>query len=335
MNSNMTQLDISTVSPVNGSNGNKLDSTIKVTFTRDLNKATILKNFVVIEDLSGNINTIDDLNKKVLSVVNGKMSYINPFKVVQGTIEYSDKVVSYKPVSVLSKGKRYCIVVRSEITSIYGETLFSDYLFRFSTIGESVVEEEKIPSPTIHYPTDFSIINKLSNVDLVSQNIDDGIYLQVSTTNEFNNIVFEYSNHEFVDKIIIDKDLPDDNYFIRAKTFKSEWCDITSVYIQRYDNMPVSVEDELNSFDYLFDELNDEALEITVKDVDKRLSSRMNKILIEFNKVIDINKIDDISISLVKNLIFDDIDYDEFFQLQSYSSFIDIKNNKTYIMLEV
>ena len=336
MNSNITQLDITKVEPYNGQSTTALNSKIKISFTRDLDKSSVARNVLIIEDLSGNIETIEDLSKKVLSFSSGKMSYSNPFKPVQGIIEYNDKVITFIPNSMLEIDKSYCIIVRSNITSIYDEKLSRDYLFRFNTKGDSIIPENKINPPLIEYPTNFSILSSLSEVSVASDNTEDGVYVQISTSDEFNNIVFEFKSYYYNNKIAINKKLEDNNYYLRVKTLKSEWSDPINFYIQQHDIMPVSVDDINNDIDSFLEQFLDrDELNITVTGIEGYKKTNTNKIVFTIDSIIDIDSIGSIEISSVRDMLNDEYIGDDYYNIDSYSVLIDNENNKTTIMIEV
>lgn len=326
----INQLYISSMSPDNGAKCVNLNSNIKIVFNRALNKSTILKNIIVIEDPTGTIENINDIATK-------------PYTVIQGTVKCEESTVEFNPKEELLAGTKYIVYIRKHISSVYGDILLQDKLYSFNTdddVYEGIVGIDcvKYVPPVIKYPECNSIINKLNAIDLSIDTNDYGIYVQISNNNDFNNIVFEYKSDKDVASVYINTKLPDDNYYIRAKSINSEWCDNIQIYLQSLEECPVNINDLYYSDDISnalesLDEETDDSIKYTVYP-SGRINNTVSNILIEFNKILDIRHIQDVYLTRIfDNAIYEDV-YEEI-DINSYSICHDSELDKTYLVLHL
>ena len=273
------ELNISLISPLNGSTGVSIDTPVSVTFTKDLNKGTILKNFFVIKDIDNTINEITDIQ-------NGHI------EMIVGSIKYTNKTISFTPNEYLSPNTNYAIVIKKQITSITNDTLFRNYVFKFRTKdlnNESNNPDENFTEPpVISYPKDLSIINNFQAIEFNTKS-KMPLTLQVSDTSNFNTIVFKCDMKSEEYQCVVDRTLDDGVYYIRVKSLDSEWSEVCQIYLQNVKSYPVNESDNyLNDINDLLSELDNDTkeLQVIVKPISKRIPISNNKFLFEFDQQI-------------------------------------------------
>lgn len=93
------------VTPADGSIGAPLNSTITVTFNKDINPSTI--NCVFVNDGTANID---------------------------GRFGYASKVITFTPSFELSNYKHYTVTVQKEVEDLSGNQMLDDYVWSFDTV---------------------------------------------------------------------------------------------------------------------------------------------------------------------------------------------------------
>lgn len=312
-------LNISTIYPSQGEKNVNVKSNITISFTREINKGTILKNFLVLKDFNKSINVIDDIQ--------------NCFhEIVVGRIKYDNKTITFEPDKKLEYGCRYVIIIRKHMQGIFNEALERDSLFVFNT--EELKENTSVINiPNLTYPSDMSIINKLNYIEWKHE-YTSGYIIQVSDTNEFNNLEYEYKTSEDIKSCTIDKNLDDGCYYIRVKSLDSDWSEVVCIYIQNVSQSPVSVNDSyLDDVDDLLKELNEPIpIIIEVKPL-KRVTVNNNRYLITINKIINHSEFK-CYLTKVKDVLNDE-ELNEELTVKSKTFLFDESKDVTYIVIEV
>lgn len=312
-------LNISTVYPSQGEKNVSVKSNIIISFTKEINKGTILKNFLVLKDFNKSINTVEDIQ--------------NCFhEVVVGRIKYNEKTITFEPANELEHGCRYVIILRKHMQGILNESLERDSLFVFNT--ERLKENTStINIPNLIYPHDMSIINKLQSIEWKHE-YTKGYIVQVSNTNDFNSLEYEYKTSEDIRSCVIDKNINDGCYYIRVKSLDSDWSEVICIYVQNVSQSPVSVNDSyLDDIDDLLTELDEPTpTAIDIKPI-KRVTINNNRYLITINKIIDPSEFK-CYFTKVKDVLNDE-DLSSELIIKSKAFLFNEDKNETYIVIEV
>jgi len=238
-------LKVLSVSPSHSESNVNVNSTIDVTFTSDINPATLTKNIVVFEDYNKvykNANSLKDYSK---------------YSVVKGTINYSDKVLTYTPEKPFNTDSVYILVLNDKITDIVGNQLVQKYINVFYT--EKVAS---YPRCEILQPKYGCITNEIPTFVWINQKSPSYVF-QISKTNSFETLILNevIPGNEYEEEIsyIPTFDAKEGMYFIRVKSENGEWSNTHQIFIKPITDAVIAEEDtsELIAFEDFFEDLID------------------------------------------------------------------------------
>lgn len=321
------ELNISLISPLNGSTGVSIDTPVSVSFTKDLNKGTILKNFFVVKDIDNAINDVTDIQNKNIEMVTG-------------SIKYSNKTISFTPNEYLSPNANYVVVVRKQITSITNEILFRNHIFKFKTKDindkSDKPEENFTEPPVITYPKDLSIVNNFQAIEFKTKS-KMPLILEVSDSSSFNTIVFKCDMKSEEYQCVVDRTLNDGSYYIRLKSLDSKWSDVCQIYLQNVKSYPVNESDNyINDINDLLAEIDEDnkELHVSFKPQVNRVPISNNKFLFEFDQQIYPDEFE-ITLNRVYDVLNDEEVEDDSIEIKSKTFYYDEEKEKSYVIVEV
>lgn len=222
-------LRVLSVSPSHTESNVNVNSTIDVTFSSDINPSTLVKNIVVFEDYNKTYKNTDSLKD------------YSKYSVVKGSINYSDKVLTYTPEKPFNANSSYIIVLNDKIADIIGNQLVQKYVFVFYTEQVASYGRCEITSPK--YGT---ITNSIPEFVWVNQKSPSYIF-QISKNNSFELLLLDevIPGNEYEDFITYSPsfDAKEGMYFIRVKSENGEWSDTHQIFIKPITDAVIAQED--------------------------------------------------------------------------------------------
>lgn len=238
-------LRVLSVSPSHLESNVNVNTNISVTFTSDINPATLAKNIVVFEDYNKiykNAESLKDYSK---------------YTVVKGSISYQDKVLTYTPEKPFNVGSSYIMVLNDHITDIVGNKLVQKYINVFYTESVASYGRCEIISPKYGLITD-----EIPSFSWINQNAPSYVF-QVAKNNSFELLVLDkvVAGNEYEENITFTPEFnaTEGMYFIRVKSENGEWSDTHQIFIKPITDAVIAEEDtpEMIAFNDFFDNLID------------------------------------------------------------------------------
>ena len=222
-------LKVLSVSPSQKESGVNVNSTIGITFTSDVNPATLAKNVVVLEDCNRiykNINSLKDYSQ---------------YTVVKGSITYSDKVLTFTPETPFKVNMCYILMLNDGIADITGNRLAQKYISCFFTELEA-----SVPPVEIIYPKYGCILSEIP--EFVWKNQASRSYVfQVAKNNSFELLLYsDVISGNDVTETITHKpsfNVQEGMYFIRVKSENGEWSSVHQIFIKPVTDAVVAEQD--------------------------------------------------------------------------------------------
>jgi hypothetical protein len=248
---------------------------IKITFTSDIDPSTLASNIVVFKDYNNiykNIESLKDYSK---------------YGVVNGSVSYADKVVTFTPSDKFETNMRYILVVNNKIADITGNILSKKYVVAFTT--ETVESFPKSEFTAPKYGLLTGIVPEFSWKDLGAPSYE----FQLSKNNSFELLLFDES--VVGTSITPNINYEEGAYFARVKAERGEWSDAHQIFIKPITDAVVAKEDTPNilNYDEFMDGLKEplEILEVFPAENSGNISLKTNIIYIKIKGRIDISQI--------------------------------------------
>lgn len=315
-------LKVVSITPSSGANDVSIYTGIELTFNGEIDKSTVLNHFTVLKDIRNSYVDKSSLNSKDFAVINGAISC-------------SNFTITFTPDELLEKETRYLVCCKKGgLHDIYGNALDRDYIFTFSTYSKLKTEK-----PVITSPVDNTITRGLNEISWQHET-KDGYIIQLSSDKNFDYIIFEKTSDDTINDIILSQTLEDNSYYIRVKTLSSEWSDSIQVYLQNQENLPMNVEDLVDSD--IFNIFNEQDYDIqkTTPPLSSSVKLTANYIVLEFNGNI-LNEIQDLSLTRIKDFMAKVGDGGEFYGdsdvyelvTEDYCTYYEEAKDTTYVIV--
>ena len=238
-------LRVLSVSPSHTESNVNVNSSIDVTFSSDINPATLTKNIVVFEDYN-----------KVYKDATSLKDY-SKFSVVKGSITYNDKVLTYTPDKPFNTNSCYILVLNDKIADIIGNQLVQKCINVFYTEKVARYGRCELVSPKYGY-----ITNSIPTFTWINQKSPSYIF-QISKINSFESLLLDevIPGNEYEDEISYTPDFnaQEGMYFIRVKSENGEWSDTHQIFIKPITDAVIAQEDtsEMLAFEDFMDNILD------------------------------------------------------------------------------
>lgn len=316
-------LRVLSVSPSHSESNVNVNTSIDVTFSSDINPSTLTKNIVVFEDYNKvykNANSLKDYSK---------------YSVVKGSINYSDKVLTYTPEKPFNTDSCYILMLNDKIADITGNQLVQKCISVFYT--EKVAS---YPRCEIIAPKYGNITNEIPTFKWINQKSPSYVF-QISKNNSFEVTILDevIPGNEYEDEISYTPEFnaQEGMYFIRIKSENGEWSNTHQIFIKPITDAVVAQEDtsEMVAFEDFFEGLIDpvEVLEYFPKDHSVNNSLKTNIIYIKIKGKLDESRVDLTNCSVYGESL--DEDHEEYSHTEitgSWSIVYDSYYDATYII---
>lgn len=275
-------LRVLSVSPSNLESNVNVNSSISVTFTSDINPATLTKNIVVFEDYN-----------KVYKDIASLKDY-SKYSVVKGTISYKDKVLTYTPAKPFNANSSYIVVLNDKIADIIGNQLIQKYIAVFYTEKTASYPRVEITSPKYGL-----ITNEIPAFKWVNQHSTSYVF-QLSKENSFENLILNepVAGNEFQQEVEYTPVFraKEGMYFVRIKSESNgEWSDTFQFFIKPITDAVIAEEDtpEMQSYDEFFENLQDPITVLEYFPADNSISNSLktNIIYVKLKGKVDESRI--------------------------------------------
>ena len=275
-------LKVLSISPTHMESNVNVHVDIDITFTSDINPNTLGKNIVVLKDTNKiykNANSLRDYSK---------------YDVVEGSITYKDRVLTYTPNEPFDIDSTYIVVLNDKIADITGNELVKKYINVFYTETTPSYTNVEITSPKYGL-----ITNEIPMFEWVNQNAPSYIF-QISKENSFERLIIDEvvkgNNSSENIQYIPNFDAKEGMYFIRIKAETGEWSDVHQIFIKPITDAVIAQEDtsEMIAFQDFFDDLEDpiEILEYFPEPNSINNSLKTNLIYLKIKGKIEEDRID-------------------------------------------
>ena len=276
-NNETVGLRVLNISPNHQMANVNVHSSIDITFSSDINPATLVNNIVVLEDYNKiyrNINSLKDYSQ---------------YSVAKGAISYRDKVLTYTPNEPFHTDTCYVVMLSDGITDITGNKMIKKHVSCFYT--ESVAS---FPRCEITSPKYGSIVNTIPEFVWKNQ-CSESYTFQVSKSNSFELLLCnETIPGNKVEELIKFKptfNASEGMYHVRVKSENGEWSNIHQIFIKEITDAVVSEQDtpEIMHLDEFLDGLEEpiEILEFFPANDSINISLKTNIIYIKIKGKID------------------------------------------------
>jgi hypothetical protein len=272
---------------------------VEVEFTNELNSSTILKNFVILEDIDGIYKSPKDLKR------------VTMFNNVTGSISYNNMRITFTPTNGFNINSRYIICIKSNgLMDINSQTLQFDFISTFYTELTATIDACYILSPSPN-----SIFQSVPTIGWDKKESDQYI-IQISKQSTFETLIY--------DEFIIGQDannctntpninLVDGLYYVRVKALCGLWTNSPlQFYIRNIEQSPVTQYDDNpdDIFNLIANSLSDyEILDVFPNDQSIQISTTLQNICINVSGKVDIETID-MTGSYVEGILYDADDSD-------------------------
>lgn len=242
-------LRVLNVSPSHNSANVNVNNEISITFSADIDPSSFVKNIVVLEDhnhIYKNVNSLKDYSQ---------------YSVVQGSISYRDKVLTFVPKEPFHTNTCYVVMLNDGIADITGNKMTKKHVSCFYT--ESVAS---FPRCEITSPKYGSIVHEIPEFVWKNQCSESYIF-QVSKTNTFELLLCdEVIPGNKIEELIKYKPnfkAEEGMYHIRVKSENGEWSDVHQIFIKAITDAVVASQDtsEILHLDEFLEDL-EEPIEI-------------------------------------------------------------------------
>lgn len=224
-------LRVLNISPSQRASNVNVNSHIDITFSSDINLASLEKNVVVLEDFN-----------KVYKDVSSLKDY-SKFGVVRGSVSYKDKTLTFVPEKAFQTGMCYVVMLNDGITDITGNKMVKKHVSCFYTETVASFPVCKFTAPKYGFITD-------SVPEFVWENVAAPSYVfQVSKVNSFElllcNEVIPGNEVEDVIKYLPKREvfLKEGMYFIRVKAENGDWSNVHQIFIKPITDAVVAEQD--------------------------------------------------------------------------------------------
>lgn len=282
-NTNETQgIRILSITPANKAHDVNVNTGINVEFSADIDRSTLAKNIVVLEDIN--------------HIYKGPQSLkdYSKYAVTKGSISYSDKILTYTPLNPFNTDSTYIVMVNDAITDLTGNKLTKKLISCFST--------EKIasfPPCEVTKPKYGTICSEMPLFAWKNQH-SSSYEFQMSKVNSFEVLICDemISGNEVEEEISYTPSfIPEEGiYHIRVKSENGEWSDIHQIFIKAVTDDVVASEDVpmLQNFDEFLDNVQEplEILEIFPNDDDTNIALKTTVFYIKMKGRVDESRID-------------------------------------------
>jgi hypothetical protein len=254
-----------------------VNSKIEITFSSDVNPATLQKSIIVFEDYKNVYTGVTSLKDS------------NNFNTVKGTVTYADRILVFTPQQQLNVNTRYIVMLNNSIKDIVGNMMLSKFVFAFSTELVKSYGKSEFVAP------DFgSICETIPEISWKNQQSESYIF-QMSKMNTFETLLHENfvvgSTTGATISYTPNVQLAEGIYYARVKSEGGEWSNPLQFFFKEITDAVVAQEDASESI-YLEDFLNDleeplEVLEFFPSQNSLNISLKTNIIYIKIKGKVD------------------------------------------------
>lgn len=229
-------LRVQTLTPAPHSTDVDVNGDIKIHLNHDISPKSIVGSFSLMEDEEWQFESLDQLKDR------------QQFKPITGSMDYRDRVLTFKPKQPLKEGSRYILYIRAGgLKTIDGKTLLEDFVSVFYTECEATFPSAVMVSPK------FGLITAEMPTFTWEEQQASSYLFQISSSHEFESLAFS--------ELLIKKmwtpartsitpvvSLREGLYFARVKASNGHWSEPHQFYLEGQSTALVSEEDFDDSF---------------------------------------------------------------------------------------